>query len=104
KPRILIVEDSPNDAALLKNQLEHQCVPADIRTVATCEEALKIIRGNTFELVFLDLAFPGMSGVRLLEDVGAETERIPFIAISGADAEGSALQQALNNGAKAVFR
>lgn len=104
KSRILIVEDSMADGQLLKQQLERQCVPSEISMATECEEAMQMLKGEPYDLVFLDLKFPKMNGVELLEAIGPETERIPFIALSGADEAGEMMQQALQHGAKAIFK
>lgn len=104
KPRILVVEDSVGDAALLVKEIQEQCVPCEITAVKTCEEAYELLRRESFDLVFLDLVFPQMNGWELLQNIGAETERIPFIALSGADVSGDEMQKALRHGAKAIFR
>lgn len=101
RPRVLIVEDSVNDAALLKRQIDHQCVPTDTEIVNSCEEALPKIKEGGYDLVFLDLRFPRMTGVQLLEQTKTTT---PFIAISGLDPDAAQLRDALEYGAIAVFR
>lgn len=104
KPRILVVEDSGGDAALLIAEIQEQCVPCEITAVKTCEEAYELLLRESFDLVFLDLVFPHMNGWQLLHKIGDETERIPFIALSGADVSGDEMQKALRHGAKAIFR
>ena len=105
KPRILLVDDNSTDSEMLRQQLVRQCVPSEIVVVDTCEQAFELIQHEAFDLVFLDLKFPGMSGVELLRKVGSETERIPFIAISGDGSMGdNVMQEALTNGARAIFR
>ena len=104
KPRVLVVDDSSTDADLLRHEIEAQCVPCDITSVGSCEEAYDLLRRESFDLVFLDLVFPQMNGWELLNKVGSETERIPFIALSGSDVAGEEMQKALYHGAKAIFR
>lgn len=104
RPKILIVEDNVFETDLLIRQVHKQCVPSDITTSRTCEQALKLIQETQFDLVFLDLLFPGkMSGSDLLKEVGDQTERIPFIAISNLDDAANEMQAALVHGARAIF-
>lgn len=104
KPKVLIVDDNNFDSNILKQQIGEQCVPMDVEITNRCEDALPMIRGGKFDLVFVDLKFPTMSGVDLLREVGAETERAKFIAMSGLEDAADAMQQALKNGASAIFR
>jgi two-component system, CitB family, response regulator len=101
KPRVLIIEDDAQDAELLRRQIKQQCVPTEVEVAATCEEAIPKIQHGAFDLVFLDLRFPTMSGVELLREAKSVT---PFIAISGVSEDARELKQALEEGALAVFR
>lgn len=104
KPRILLVEDNQFDAELLKHQLEAQCVPCEIDISPTCEGALQSIRSALYDLVFVDLKFPsGMGGTELLKQVGNETDRITFIAISGLGDDEPPMKEAMKAGAAAIF-
>lgn len=103
-PRILIVDDSELDARLLKLQLQQQCVPSEIEIAHTCEGAFRMIKEKIYDLVFVDLKFPGgMTGTELLQRVGNETERITFIAISGLSDEEPPMVEAMRAGAAAIF-
>ena len=105
KPRILIVEDTKQDAEILKAQLEAQCVPCEIETAHTCEVALEMLQETLFDLVFVDLRFPhGMGGTELLNAVGSETERTTFIVVSGLSDDDPPMRDAMRAGAAAIFR
>jgi CheY-like chemotaxis protein len=105
KPRILIVEDSPQDAELLCHQIGQQCVPCDIEVSHTCEDALETLRRSHFDLVFVDLKFPhGMGGTDLLRAVGDETDRATFIVVSGLSDDDPPMRDAMRAGAAAIFR
>lgn len=105
KPRILIVEDNPQDAELLHHQIGEQCVPCDIEVSHTCESARERLRSNPFDLVFVDLKFPnGMSGTDLLRAVGDETDRTTFIVVSGLADDDPPMRDAMRAGAAAIFR
>jgi DNA-binding NtrC family response regulator len=54
--------------------------------VSTCNTALdglKLIRSDTFELVFLDLVLPGMNGIEVLRRIKNIYPDIPVIVMSG---------------------
>ncbi len=55
-------------------------------TITTCNtavEGLKIIRSNTFDLVFIDLVLPGMNGIELLRRIKNIFPSVPVIILSG---------------------
>lgn len=105
KPRILIVEDNPQDAELLRHQIGQQCVPCDIEVSHTCESALESFRQGHYDLVFVDLKFPnGMGGTDLLRAVGDETDRSTFIVVSGLSDDDPPMRDAMRAGAAAIFR
>src|ERR1044072_39053 len=61
KPTVLVVEDEQNirDLVCLHRGLEnYDCVQA-----GDGEEALKLARGRSFDLVILDVMLPGLDGV-----------------------------------------
>lgn len=103
RPRVLIVDDNPHDAAILQSQIQEQCVPSEIEVSRSCEDAEHRLRQNRYDLVLLDLLFPGMSGVDLLRRLGTEIAPTHFIAISGLTDDAPLMKQALANGAFAVM-
>jgi CheY-like chemotaxis protein len=71
--RALIVDDNDQILDVLSFMLESNNV--DYRTVNNGEEALNLISNSTktldssFDLIFLDLAMPNMSGFQVVEDL-----------------------------------
>ncbi len=71
--RALIVDDNDQILDVLSFMLESNNV--DYRTVNNGEEALNLISNSTktldssFDLIFLDLAMPNMSGFKVVEDL-----------------------------------
>ncbi len=64
----------------LKNNGE---VTYDITTCNTALEGLKIIRSDTFNLVFVDLVLPGMNGIEVLRRIKNIQPALPVIIMSG---------------------
>lgn len=54
-----------------------------ITTCSTAVDGLKIIRSNTFDLVFVDLVLPGMNGFELLRRIKNIYPSVPVIILSG---------------------
>jgi CheY-like chemotaxis protein len=87
-PRILLVDDVPENLELLRYYLEDS--PVDLVKAGSGEEALLRFSEGRFDSVLLDMQMPGMSGYATLRELRAiETARkmalTPVIAISAAD-------------------
>lgn len=79
--KILIIDDSPVQAAHLKNILEDEY---EITMVHTAEEGLRSASSGGYSLVLLDVVMPGMDGFMLLRKLQEElvTQPIPVILIT----------------------
>jgi len=66
--RILIVDDEESMRLLLGRTVE--AVPdVEITLAGTCEEALHLIGGRSYDLILLDLLMPGIGGIELLKEI-----------------------------------
>ena len=74
-PRLLVVEDNRDTAALLRDLLEAEGYQVD--SVGTGEAAFeKLDESPDVDLMVLDLMLPGMSGYDVIERLRAESIRI----------------------------
>jgi len=82
KQRILLVEDEPLLANLLRQRLEKEGF--SVTAAADGEVALRLLREQSFQLLLLDIILPKISGFELLETMRADPqlERVPTIIIS----------------------
>lgn len=83
--RVLIVEDDPEIASLIKRYLAKEgmeCVHADTGPLSLTAFAEK----GPFQLVLLDLMLPGMDGLEVLRRVRA-TSHVPVIILTAKDGE-----------------
>ena len=82
KQRILLVEDEPLLANLLRQRLEKEGFL--VTEASDGEVALRLLREQSFQLLLLDIILPKISGFELLETMRAdpELERVPTIIIS----------------------
>jgi CheY-like chemotaxis protein len=55
----------------------------NITTCNTALDGLKLIRSDTFDLVFIDLVLPGMNGIEVLRRIKNIYPAIPVIFMSG---------------------
>lgn len=65
--KILLAEDDPFLASLLKTRLEKESF--EVRIVKDGEEALKTLRAENFDLLLLDIILPKKSGFELIEEI-----------------------------------
>lgn len=96
--RILLIEDSPEDAELLSDQLLEAGLEATFERVDG-EEALRLsLERFRPDIVLSDLSMPGFSGYDALRIVRAIDPQMPFIFVSGTMGEETAVK-ALQDGA-----
>ena len=87
-PRVLVVEDEPDIAGLIKHTLERSG-DASVEIVARGDEALRSIAGRPPDLVILDLNLPVVSGdevCRILRQ-RTETRQLPIIMLTARTSE-----------------
>src|SRR5579862_222615 len=95
KARILIVDDEIEIVRALQRSLTghgHEAMTAD-----SGEKALDIIAQRNVDLLLLDLALPGMSGLNVCQHIREQSD-LPIIVISAKDKERDKVQ-ALDLGA-----
>jgi PAS domain S-box-containing protein len=95
--RVLILEDNPNDAELVVGELQRAGFEPDWRRVDTEKDYLANLNGG-FDVILSDYAMPEFDGMRALELLKQRGLGIPFIMVSGAMGEDTAVQ-AMRNGA-----
>ncbi|HEY5514129.1 MAG TPA: SpoIIE family protein phosphatase [Geomonas sp.] len=96
--RVLIVEDSEDDALLLVFELrrgDYSPVSRRVETVETLQQALD---EETWDVVISDYVLPGFSGLEALRLVRKSGLDLPFIIVSGKIGEDTAVQ-AMKEGA-----
>ncbi len=94
--RVLLVEDDPDHAELVRRSLDDQRAPVDITVLEDGEAALDYLcRGRPASderrphLILLDLRLPKMDGLQLLREVKSvpELRGIPCVVLTTSDAE-----------------
>ena len=81
KPVILIVDDEEGIRESLSGILEDEGY--DILTADSGEEAVRILRETSPDLIFLDIWLTGMDGIKTLQEIKAMKPEVPVIMISG---------------------
>ncbi len=86
--RVLLVEDSPSDAQLLKEYLGLAGSERfDVIHVERLEQALSRLKAEAFDVVLLDLSLPDSRGHNTFLRAQAEAPHIPIVVLSGTSDE-----------------
>ena len=81
---MLVVEDDSDIASLVRAYLEREAIGADL--AASAEEAERLMRASSYDLVLLDLNLPGMDGLAFLSRI-RERSQVPVIIVSSRDSD-----------------
>ena len=101
RARILLVEDNPADAELVREGLAEGDGPQELSVVGDGVKALSYLRGEEPyasaalpDFILLDLNLPLKGGLEVLAEVKADRilRRIPVIVLSSSDAPDDVLQ------------
>lgn len=96
--RILLIEDSPEDAELIMEQLLGAGLTADFQCIDSENSLRSALLEFHPDIVLSDLSMPGFSGYRALQVVRQYDANMPFVFVSGTMGEETAVQ-ALKGGA-----
>lgn len=81
--RVLAVEDHPDIGNLMRMALTRSLIEATI--ITSGEEALTRLTTETYDLILLDIALPGMNGLEVCRRLKADPRHkdVPVIFVSG---------------------
>ncbi|HOD81805.1 MAG: Oxygen sensor histidine kinase NreB [Planctomycetes bacterium ADurb.Bin126] len=98
--RLLLVEDNPADAALLRESLNDAgggCF--DVTYVDRLSDAIRLLHPALYDAVLLDLTLPDSQGLATLDRICLAAEDLPIIVLTGLDDEAIAIE-AVRKGAQ----
>src|SRR5437868_4828360 len=81
--RILLVEDSEDDAELMLRELRRGGYEVNYERVATAEGMAAALQRQKWDLVMCDYVLPGFGGLEALALFRQKASDIPFIVVSG---------------------
>lgn len=90
--RVLIIEDSEDDVALVLRELRRAGYEPEFQRVETAEEMKGALAGQKWEIIICDYAMPRFNApaaLRVLRESGID---IPFIIVSGTIGEDTAVE------------
>jgi PAS domain S-box-containing protein len=89
--RVLLVEDSEDDARLVLRALRQGGYEPEYQRVGSAKGVREAIAGGEWDVVLSDYVMPGFGGQEALELVRASGKDVPFILVSGAVGEEAAV-------------
>ncbi|MBI4286424.1 MAG: PAS domain-containing protein [Chloroflexi bacterium] len=89
--RVLIVDDSEQDAALLLRELKKAGYSPLHQQVDSAEEMDRALEGQDWDVILCDYIMPGFGGLQALELVKEKGLDLPFIVVSGKIGEDAAV-------------
>jgi len=97
---LLLVEDNPGDARLLREMLNDAgAYKTEMTQAESMREAESELRGRSFDIVLLDLGLPDAQGLEAVRRARAVAPRVPLVVLTGLDDE-SLATLALQEGAQ----
>lgn len=90
--RILHLEDSRVDHALVKFALQRSQMPCELTLVDTLEDFQRELESHTHDIVLADYHLPGFNGLDAWDLVRQRGIVIPFVILSGAIGEAAAVE------------
>ena len=80
--RVLLVDDHAVVRRGIRDLLAEEFTEAAFTEASTGEEALALVRKETFDLVVLDISMPRRGGMDALKEIQAETPKLPVLVLS----------------------
>jgi signal transduction histidine kinase len=90
--RILLVEDSAEDAELIEYELRRSGVYFTVRMAGTREQFLRALRNSRPDVIIADYSLPRFSALDALRILKERNREIPFILVTGTQSEEVAME------------
>ena len=98
--RVLLIEDNPGDARLVREMLnDYGAYDTRVMHVTCIRDAKKYLAEHAVDVILLDLGLPDAQGLGALRRTHAVAPRVPLVVLTSWDDEGIAAQ-ALQEGAQ----
>ncbi len=81
--RVLVVEDEPRMAALLRQGLEEDAYAVDV--VSDGLEALEWVQSAAYDLILLDIMLPGLDGFEVCQTLRRQGYFMPILMLTARD-------------------
>jgi two-component system KDP operon response regulator KdpE len=96
--KVLVIEDDPATVAAIRLCLEIHRSDTSVTLVAKGIEGIELLRGESPDVVILDLGLPDIDGLRVLEEI-RQFSNVPVLIVSARDTQ-QAIVKGLEVGAE----
>lgn len=79
--KVLVVDDEVPVRDLLNDLLKRE--DCGVSTCGSGEDALEMLKKDSFDIVLLDIKLPGISGLEVLKNIRDTDKNLPVIMITG---------------------
>ena len=79
--RVLVVDDEKEICEIFKYYLGNEGYVVD--GVLNCDEALEKMKGEPYDIVFIDLHMPGSDGIETTKKLKAQSPDTPMVLMTG---------------------
>lgn len=91
--KILLIEDNPADACLIKEMLlESDSTGFIVEAVNRLSNGIEYLKNHAVDVVLLDLTLPDSTGMATFEKLSGHAPRLPIIVLTGLDDERMAIE------------
>jgi two-component system, cell cycle response regulator len=97
--RILLVEDNPGDAVIVRELLGESDHACELTIVPRIRDCMRLIDDKLVDMILLDLTLPDSDGLQGLNRLRAQAPEIPIIILTGLSDIDTA-EQAVRSGAQ----
>ena len=101
--RILLVEDSEDDARLLLREIQRGGYQVEFERVETAEAMQAALERQSWDIIICDFSLPRFSAPKALELLRQTKIDLPFIIVSGTIGEESAVNACASQGLPPVM-
>ncbi len=91
KLKVLLVEDSEDDALLLVHELRRSGLDVSYKRVDNSSDMKIALKSQTWDVVLADYSMPGFDGLSALQLLRKDDAELPFIVVSGTIGEETAV-------------
>ncbi|UII26261.1 response regulator [Fulvivirga maritima] len=102
--RVLILEDSPEDAELMLDELEKTGLTIEAEVTMTRNDFTHNLRHFSPDIILADYSLPEMTGLEALSITSTEYPDIPFIFVTGTIGEEIAAETILSGASGLVLK
>jgi signal transduction histidine kinase/CheY-like chemotaxis protein len=89
---VLLVEDNPDHASLVRRALQRNEPPIDVTIATDGTAGLEAVALRPYSLVLLDYSLPRMSGLEVLRQIQARGLSVPVVMVTGQGGEHVAVE------------